>query len=174
MNETGFLAPWLRDLGAAVGLITGLFAASKAFLEGRPFSYLEPDQVKGTLKLYVLNAGKRSIVINRSYIRPQDGWYIAPNAPNMTGAGTQNAWYGVPDSKSDNWHNHNVIIEPTKRHEFFLVSVDRDAKPTWCFILMSCQPLGGLPIPRPPLLLHRSEAQMKRLFLARKGRDQAV
>jgi len=50
MNETGFLAPWLRDLGAAVGLITGLFAASKAFLEGRPFSYLEPDQTKGTLK----------------------------------------------------------------------------------------------------------------------------
>src|SRR5258708_18845489 len=153
MNEAGFLAPWLRDLGAAVGLITGLFAASKAFLEGGPFSYLEPDQTKGTLKLYVLNAGKRSIVVNRSYIRPRDRWYIAPNAPNMTGAGTQNAWYGVPDSKSDNWHNHNVIIEPAKRHEFFLRSAAPASNPTCHLLLTISQPLSDLPLHRPPPLL---------------------
>jgi hypothetical protein len=34
MQQTGFLVPWLRDLGAAAGLVVGIIAACKAFLDG--------------------------------------------------------------------------------------------------------------------------------------------
>jgi hypothetical protein len=169
MEQTGFLAPWLRDLGAAVGLVVGIIAACKAFFEWRPFSYVEPDRVDGFLKLFVFNAGKRSIVVNGSHIFPRKRWYIAINAPNITSAGRQHSWYGAPESGTASWHSHNVIIGPGKSHEFFLGLVNRNEKPTGCLVLMSWQPLGGLPLPRPPLLLQRRRTQIERLFRARKG-----
>lgn len=148
----------------------GLVSILKAFFEGHPSSYLEPDEAKGILKLYVFNTARRSIVINGSYILPQKRWYVAPNAPNVTSEGRRRSWYGAQASANTNWHNHNVIIEPGRRHEFFLGSVDQDAKLTSCFVLMFWQPLGGLSlIPRWPLLLRRSKTQMKRLFQARKS-----
>lgn len=171
MTSGGFLAPWLTDVGAAVGLVTGLFAAVKAFSDNRPYSYVEPDnQLDGMLKLYVVNAGRRSIVVTASYVRPGGRWYIAPNALPVTGKGKANTMYGKPETLPANWHDHNVIVEPGKRHEFFVGPRDRDAKPTWCCIVTSWQPLGGLPIKRPPLLLFKNKSQVERLFLARKGK----
>lgn len=171
MHETGLLChwPWIRDLGALIGGITGLVSVFKAFFEGHPFSYLEPDEAKGILKLYVFNTAKGSIVINGSYILPQKRWYIAPNAPNVTSEGRARSFYGAQASANTNWHRHNLIIEPGRRHEFFLGSVDHNAKLTSCFVFMFWQPLGGLSlIPRVPLLLRSSKAQMERLFQARK------
>jgi hypothetical protein len=114
-HESGFLASWLRDLGAAIGLIagligltTGLVAIFKAFFEGRPSSYLEPDELDWTLKLYVLNTGRGSIVINRFRILPRHRWYVAPNA----------SLRHTIHSAVKGWNN--VIIEPGKRHEFYL------------------------------------------------------
>jgi hypothetical protein len=170
MGDGGFLAPWFRDAGALTGLITGLLFVFKTFFEGRPFSYLEPDVQKGILKLYVLNSDKRSIVINASYILPGERWYIAPNASNMTSVGQAHTFYGAPESDSVSWRSHNVIIEPGKRHEFFLGSVDRDTKPTACFVLLSWQPLGGLSIPRLPVMLRKSRKQIEQLFRARKSK----
>jgi hypothetical protein len=39
--------------------------------------------------------------------------------------------------------------------------------------MMNWQPLGGLPIPRPPLLLYKRKSEIELLFLARKGRRDA-
>lgn len=169
MQQNGFLAAWLRDLGSAVGLLLGIFAMFKVFFEGRPFSYVEPDKVDGILKLYVLNTSKRSIVINSSLLFPEQRWYIAPNAANLTAAGLQHSRYGTPETAGKNRRSHNVIIGPEQKHEFFLGLADRDANPTYCFIFITWQPLGGLPVPRPPLLLYRNQTQIKSLFRARKG-----
>lgn len=172
MADGGFLAPWLRDLGAAIGLVTGIIAAAKAFLAGRPYSYVEPDnQLDGMIKLYVVNAGQRSIVITSSSVRPNDHWYIAPNASAMTGKGRAHTMYGKTETLPANRQDHNVIIAAGKTHEFFVGPRDRDAQPTWCCIVTSWQPLGGLPIKRPPLFLYKSKSQVERLFLARKGKQ---
>jgi hypothetical protein len=178
----GFLVPWLhdigawiRDVGAVVGLVTGVASVSKAFFEGRPSSYIEPDKVDGFLRLFVENKSQRSIVVKGSRIRPRNRWYIAPNAPNVTGAGRRSRWYGPSEPASADWKSHNVIIAPGQTHEFFLGLVNRDAKPVWCFVLMGWQPSGGLPLPRLPLMFYRSRMQMEHLFNARKGdRDRAV
>lgn len=182
MDQTGFLVPWLhgigawvRDIGAVVGLLTGIASVSKTFFEGRPSSYVEPDKVDGILKLFVENRGKRSIVIRGSRIRPRSRWYIAPNASNITGAGRGHSWYGASEPASADWKSHNVIIAPGQRHEFFLGLANRDEKPAWCFALIGWQPLGGLPLPRLPLPFYRSRTQIERLFQARKSdRDRAI
>ena len=157
MDNTGFLAPWLRDFGALTGLITGVVAVFKAYFEGRPFSYLEPDEVRSILKLYVLNTDKRSIVVNRFYILPRKRWYVAPNASLRH------------TIHSTIKHRLNVIIEPGKRHEFFLEAMEREAEPTWCLALMMWRPLGGLSLPRLPHVLITSRRQMTHLSWARKS-----
>jgi hypothetical protein len=168
----GFLAPWLTDVGALVGLVTGIVAVLRAFSEGRPYSYVEPDTLlDGLLKLYVVNAGGRSIVVTYSYVRPRERWYLAPNAAALTGKGRQQSLYGKKESLPDDWHNQNVIIEAGKRHEFFLGLRERDSKPTWCCVVTCWQPLGGLPMSRPPLFVYKSGKQVERLFVARKGRQ---
>jgi hypothetical protein len=172
MVDTGFLAPWLTDLGSAVGLVTGLFAVFKAFMDDRPFSYLEPDQLEGTLKLFVVNGGRRSIVIKTTYIRPAGRWYIAPNALPLTDEGRQHSRYGKPETVCTNWNNQNVIVEPGKTHELFLRSHNRDAEPRCCFVLISWQPLGGLPINRLPVLIYQNKVEIEHLFRARKGKHE--
>jgi hypothetical protein len=172
MNETGLLGHWplIRDLGALIGLITGLVSVFKFLFQEHPFSYLEPDgMMKGIFKLYVFNAAKRPIVINKSCIFPQAKWYIAPNARHLTSDGIQHPLHGSKAPTKTSWHDHNVIIEPGKQHQFFLGLVDRHEKPPSCFIVTRWRPLGGLPLPRWPLLLYSSKAQMGRLTLALKG-----
>jgi hypothetical protein len=162
---------WLTTIGSLVGLVTGIIGAFKAFMDDRPFAYFEPDnQLDGFLKLYVVNAGKRSIFLRSSYVRSARHWYVAPNASPMTGKGRQHAKYGRPEAPSHNWRDQNVIIESGKRHEFFVGTENRDVEPTWCFVLISWQPLGGFPLCRPPLLLYKSKGQIMRLFRARKGK----
>jgi hypothetical protein len=153
--------------------VTGIIGAFKAFMDDRPFLYVEPDQLGGFLKLYVVNAGKRSIFIKSSYVRSTKHWYIAPNASPMTAHGRQHTMYGKPEKPSNNWRDQNIIVEAGKRHEFFVGTENRDAEPTWCFILISWQPLGGLPLCRPPLLLYKRKSQIVRLFRARKGKHDA-
>jgi hypothetical protein len=161
---------WFTVVGSFVGLVTGIIGLFKAFMDDRPFSYLEPDQLPGFLKLYVVNAGKRSIFLRASYVRSATHWYIAPNASPMTSTGRADSWYGKHEAPSNNWRDLNVIVEPGKRHEFFIGTNDRDASPPWCFVMISWAPLGGIPICRPPLLLYKSKAEVARLFLARKGK----
>lgn len=168
------LFAWFTAIGSSVGLVTGMIGLFKAFMDGRPFSYLEPDQMlDGFLKLYVVNAGRRSIFIRSSYVCSAKHWYIASNASPMTGKGKAYSLYKKHEKPSNNWCDQNVIVEPGKRHEFFIGTNNRDAEPTWCFVMISWVPLGGIPIPRPPLLLYKSKAEVMRLFLARKGKRDA-
>lgn len=169
IDSGGSLFHWVRDAGALIGGVTGILAIFKAFFQDRPFSYLEPDTMKGVFKLYVFNPDKRSIVVVGSRIFPQGRWYVAPNARNVTDLGRQEALYGSPKDAAAKWKPHNVIIGPGERHHFFLGQYDREATPTSCFIVMDWQPLGGLSIRRPPLLLRRSREQIEALYRARRS-----
>ncbi|HEY7299543.1 MAG TPA: hypothetical protein VH684_16680 [Xanthobacteraceae bacterium] len=161
------LFSWFTGIGSFVGLVTGIIGAFKAFMDDRPFSYVEPDQLDGVLKLHIVNAGKRSIFIAACSVWPAKHWYIAPNALPMTRKGSQESRYGKREARSSRL-DQNVIIEPGKKHEFFVGPHDGDEGPIRCFILTSWQPLGGLPVPRFPLPLLKSKSQVQRLFLARK------
>lgn len=168
------LFSWFTAIGSFVGLMTGMIGLFKAFMDDRPFSYLEPDQMLDRFfKLYVVNAGRRSIFIRSSYVRSAKHWYITPNASPMTGKGKAHSLYGKHEKPSNNWRDQNVIVEPGKRHEFFVGTNNRDAEPTWCLVMISWVPLGGIPIRRPPLLLYKRRAEVMRLFLARKGKRDA-
>jgi hypothetical protein len=123
------------------------------------------------IKLSVVNAGKRPIVVTTSYVLPDGHWYVAPNATPITGKGRRELMYGKPAELPVNVHRHNVLVGRDSRHEFFVGPRDRDTKPTWCCVVTFWQPLGGLPIGRPPLVLFKNRSQIEELFLTRKGKQ---
>jgi hypothetical protein len=163
MQVSGFFA-LLRDIGATLGLFMGLGAIFK----GRPFAYVEPDEVPGVLKSHAANDSARSVIFTRSRCFPRDDWYIAPNAKSATSVGQRHAWYG-PKDPAPKWQQHNVIVAQRKRHEFFLWQRERDDNPGWCLLVMCWQPLGGVPMPRLPLVLFRTGRQIEHIYRARRS-----
>lgn len=182
MGQTGFLVPWLgdlgawiRDIGSGLGLLTGIISLSKAFFDGRPSCYVEPHEVAGILKLFVENRSKRSIVIRGSHTRPRNRWYIARNAPSVNGPGRRRKWYGSSKSAFAFWNSLDVTIAPGQKHEFFLGAVNSDITSGRCFALITWRPSSILTFPRLPLPLYRSRSEMERLFESRRGdRDRSV
>lgn len=149
-SEPSFLAPWLRDFGAIVGLITGAVGIVKLMFTARPLAYLGP--YGHCWRLFVVNPTKRSFIVNRVIVLPTATYRCTAESHSV---------YGVAAHGLSGFHY--VVVEVDKQEEFEIWPKDFEADPSWLLVLLTWQPLGGVPMPRLPIVIYRTKAQVRAL-----------
>jgi hypothetical protein len=98
MTKTEIFA-WVRDVGALVGLATGLFVLAERFFRDRPLVFLRV--VKGKLALRIHNVAEQDILVGPIEVSPALGVALSDDLIDVLTAAAREPFVLIVKAKSE-------------------------------------------------------------------------